>query len=90
MFAKYEEKKGEVEANILRMSEWRKEREENYKTLIRIVIEFSLELGDSHFLFYDLCLLFRDEQLEDIFINELEPFILAGKFSKWEITCEIL
>lgn len=50
-----------IKDSILRLAECRKERDENYKTLLRIVIEFCVELEDSHFLFYDLFLFFRDE-----------------------------
>ena len=50
-----------IKDSILKLAECRKERDENYKTLLRIVIEFCVELEDSHFLFYDLFLFFRDE-----------------------------
>lgn len=79
-----------IEDNILKMAEFRKERDENYRTLLRMVIEFSVELMDSHFLFYDLFLFFKDEKLEDMFISQLEPFIMAGKFIDWEIANENL
>lgn len=49
-----------------------------------------MELRDCYFLFYDLFLLFKDERLEEQFIRELEPFILAGRFQEWEIPNEIL
>jgi len=41
-------------------------------------------------LFYDLFLLFQEEQLEDIFLDELKPFIMAGRFANWELPNDIL
>lgn len=60
--------------------EVKQDRANKYQTLIRIAIEFCIELKDPQFLFYDLFLLFKDSKLEDAFIHELEPFIMAGKF----------
>lgn len=57
---------------------------------MRIAIEFCVEIQDCYFLFYELFLYFRDEHLADIFVEELEPFIMAGKFSEWEIPNDIL
>jgi hypothetical protein len=37
---------------------------ENYRTLIRIAIEFCVELKDCYFLFYDLFIMFKDEKME--------------------------
>lgn len=53
---------------------------ERYRMLIRIGIEFCVTIQDCYFLFYDLFLLFQEEQLEDIFLDELKPFIMAGRF----------
>ena len=61
-----------------------------YRTLIRIAIEFCVTISDCYFLFYDLFLLFQEEQLEEIFLDELKPFIMAGSFSDWELPNEIL
>lgn len=49
-----------------------------------------MELKDCYFLFYDLFLMFKEEKLEEQFIKELEPFIMAGKFLEWEIPNDIL
>lgn len=35
-------------------------------------------------------LLFQEEQLEEIFLDELLPFIMAGRFSSWELPSDIL
>ena len=35
-------------------------------------------------------LLFQEEQLEDIFLDELKPFIMAGRFQNWELPNDIL
>jgi hypothetical protein len=37
-------------------------------------------IQDCYFLFYDLFLLFQEDQLEEIFLDELKPFIMAGRF----------
>jgi len=47
-------------------------------------------IQDCYFLFYDLFLLFQEESLEDIFLDELKPFIMAGRFSDWELPNDIL
>lgn len=47
-------------------------------------------IQDCYFLFYDLFLLFQEEQLEDIFLDELKPFIMAGRFQNWELPSDIL
>ena len=57
-----------------------KEMAERYKTLIRIAIEFCVTIQDCYFLFYDLFLMFQEESLENIFLDELKPFIMAGRF----------
>lgn len=61
-----------------------------YNNLIRIAIEFCVVVQDCYFLFYDLFLLFQEEQLEEIFLDELKPFIMAGRFSNWELPSDIL
>lgn len=58
--------------------------------MIRIAIEFCVELRDQQFLFYDLFLLFKEEKLEEAFIHELEPFIMAGKFQEWDLPNEVI
>lgn len=58
--------------------------------MIRIAIEFCVIVKDCYFLFYDLFLLFQEEQLEEIFLDELKPFIMAGLFQSWEIPSDIL
>ena len=70
--------------------EVKEERASKYQTLIRIAIEFCIELKDPQFLFYDLFLLFKESKLEDCFIHELEPFIMAGKFQEWELPNEVI
>lgn len=67
-----------------------KEHATRYRTLIRIGIEFCVTIQDCYFLFYDLFLLFQEESLEDIFLDELKPFIMAGRFSDWELPNDIL
>jgi hypothetical protein len=61
--------------------------------IVRIAIEFCVELKDCDFLFKDLCWLFQDHggaETEKIFIKELENFILAGKFTEWELPPEVI
>jgi len=80
----------QIKSTIGKLREFEEERLQKYQTLIRISIEFCVELRDCYFLFYDLFLLFKDERLEEQFIRELEPFILAGRFQEWEIPNDIL
>jgi len=60
------------------------------KVLIRVAVEFCVELQDAYFLFYDLFLLFQDEKMDELFVDELEPFILAGRFREWSLPEDIL
>lgn len=67
-----------------------KEMAERYRTLIRIAIEFCVTIQDCYFLFYDLFLMFQEEALENIFLDELKPFIMAGRFQDWDLPDDIL
>lgn len=55
-----------------------------------MAIEFCVIIQDCYFLFYDIFLLFQEENQEDIFLGELKPFIMAGRFSSWELPNDIL
>jgi hypothetical protein len=48
----------EIRSTITKLKEFEEERIKKYQTLIRIAIEFCVELKDCYFLFYDLFLLF--------------------------------
>ena len=82
----------ESNVEILQMLDQQKTtaRMAKYRTLIAIAIEFCVTIQDCYFLFYDLFLLFEEEQLADIFLDELKPFIVAGRFSDWELPDDIL
>ena len=49
-----------------------------------------MTIQDCYFLFYDLFLLFQEESLENIFLDELQPFIMAGRFQEWDLPNDIL
>lgn len=56
-----------------------------------------MELKDCDFLFKDLCWLFQEvpsvgdsDSFELLFVKELEPYILAGKFQEWELPPEVI
>lgn len=49
-----------------------------------------MELRDCDFLFKDLFWLFQEEKLEKLFVQELEPFIMAGKLMEWELPNEVI
>jgi len=55
-----------------------------------VAIELCIELKDCYFLFYDIFMLFEDEGMIEIFLEELEPFILSGNFREWALPNEIL
>lgn len=68
-----------------------KERVRKFTKIVRIAVEFCVELRDCDFLFQDLCWLFQESQeLESIFVGELEPYILAGRFQEWELPAEVI
>lgn len=50
-----------IKETLNKIAEFEDERRKKYQTLIRISIEFCVELKDCYFLFYDLFLLFKDE-----------------------------
>lgn len=82
-----------VASGALSQSEEKAARYYKFTKIVRIAIEFCVELKDCDFLFKDLCWLFQDHggiETEKIFINELENFILAGKFSEWELPPEVI
>lgn len=66
------------------------ERTSKCRALVSIAIEFCVTIDDWYFLFYDLFLHFAEEQLSDIFLDELKPFIMAGRFSERELPHDIL
>ena len=78
------------EVDTLKNQEKSKEMLEKYKTLIRITIEFCVTIQDCFFLFYDLFLMFQEENLESTFLDELKPFIMAGRFQNWNLPIDIL
>mmetsp|Transcript_29960 Transcript_29960/g.29154 ORF Transcript_29960/g.29154 Transcript_29960/m.29154 type:complete len:127 (-) Transcript_29960:207-587(-) len=49
-----------------------------------------MELSDPYFLFYDLFLLFQEEDLEKLFLAELEPLIVSGAFKDWLLPVDVL
>ena len=70
------------------------EKQSKFRKIVRIAIEFCVELKDCDFLFKDLCWLFQDyggdKDFETLFIRELEVFILAGKFSEWQFPADVV
>ena len=87
-----EERKSEInEQNIHdKINQYKEEREENYKSLLRIVIEFCQQIGDPELLFNDLYEVFKKENLREMFMNHLRQFIIAGQFRKWKTSNEVL
>lgn len=79
-----------TDLNSLSQQEKSKEMAERYRTLLRIAIEFCVTIQDCYFLFYDLFLMFQEESLESIFLDELKPFIMAGRFYDWDLPGDIL
>ena len=49
-----------------------------------------MAIQDFYFLFYDIFLLFEEENLTEVFMDSLKPFILAGRFQKWDFIEDIL
>lgn len=79
----------------IKMTESHLEQEKHikFRKIVRIAIEFCVELKDCDFLFKDLCWLFQDyggKDIEVLFIKELEVFILAGKFSEWQLPADVV
>lgn len=85
-----EESKEQIRATLLKLDQFDDEKRKKFETLIRIAIEFCVELRDSDFLFKDLFWLFQEEKIEKLFVQELEPFIMAGKLKDWELPNEVI
>lgn len=63
---------------------------DNYRLLMRTCIEFCVTIQDYNFLFYDVFVPFQEQRLEDIFLDELKPFIMAGRLQDWELPNDLL
>lgn len=69
------------------------EKDRKLTRLVRLAIEFCVELRDCDFLFQDLCWLFQDHggrELELLFVKEVEPYILSGRFQEWVLPAEVI
>lgn len=73
-----------------KLDQFDEEKRKKFETLIRIAIEFCVEVRDCDFLFKDLFWLFQEERIEKLFVQELEPFIMAGKLMDWELPNEVI
>jgi hypothetical protein len=62
------ESKEQIKATLLKLDQFEDEKRKKFETLIRIAIEFCVELKDSHFLFNDLFWLFQEEKIEKFFV----------------------
>lgn len=85
-----DESKEEIRLTLLKLEEFEDEKRKKFETLIRIAIEFCVELRDCDFLFKDLFWVFQEEKIEKLFVQELEPFIMAGKLQDWELPNEVI
>jgi hypothetical protein len=74
-----DDSKEEIKVYLQKLEQFEDEKKKKFETLIRIAIEFCVELRDCDFLFKDLFWLFQEEKIESLFVQELEPFIMAGK-----------
>ena len=82
--------KEEIKVYLQKLEQFEDEKRKKFETLIRIAIEFCVELRDCDFLFKDLFWLFQEEKIEQLFVQELEPFIMAGKLQDWELPNEVI
>jgi Golgi CORVET complex core vacuolar protein 8 len=58
--------------------------------LYLICIEFCLSINSTFFLFTEIFALFKEHQLEQHFIKNLEPFILGGQLKKEHVPSDII
>lgn len=57
---------------------------------INVAIEFCLTINATDFLFNDIYILFMHANLRKMFIKNLEPFLMSGKFRDHKISEDIL
>lgn len=55
----------------------------NLQTLIRIIIELTVEISEADFLFTDVYQRFKDLNCGEMFSTEIKPYILSGLFATW-------
>ena len=67
-----------------------KKSNDELNVLIRMAIDFCVSIQDEVFLFYDLVNLIKQHKVQDKFLDQLKPFMMAGRFSNWELPKEIL
>ncbi len=58
-------------------------------TQAQITIEYCIKIAASDMLFKTLFGLFSDNDLDDVFMQAMEPFVLAGKFETTELPSNI-
>ena len=63
-----EESKLQIAATLAKLDQFEEEKRKKFETLIRIAIEFCVELRDSDFLFKDLFWVFQEEKIEKLFV----------------------
>jgi len=62
----------------------------NLQTLMRIIIELTVEIQEPDYLFTDVYQRFKDEDCGEMFATEIKPYILNGLFSDWDAPEEVL
>ena len=71
------------------MNETKKD-ETQIRILIRTSIELCVQLEEIYFLFDNLFQMFQDHSFDEMFLDELKPFIMSGLFSGFDLPEEIL
>jgi hypothetical protein len=57
---------------------------------VQVTIEYCIEIQIYEYLFSDLLTLFMESSREELFLNSLEPYILASKFRSVQVSCELV
>lgn len=63
-----EESKIQIAVTLAKLDQFEEEKRKKFETLIRIAIEFCVELRDCDFLFKDLFWVFQEEKIEKLFV----------------------
>jgi hypothetical protein len=63
-----DQSKEEIKIYLQKLEQFEDEKNKKFETLIRIAIEFCVELRDCDFLFKDLFWLFQEEKIEKLFV----------------------
>ena len=83
---------GKMQDSNKNKSKTNKANEENFEItkMMEIIIEFCIEIESVNYLLSDIINIFTLKNYKNLFLHELEPFILCDKMKRFEIKEEVI